>query len=110
MNWNPNERPPLNICPKELCFLWREAGNSFASGLYSNIDEALKHAKPVLESCCGCSFGICIRNENEKGEKDWYEPCEPELKSKRLPWFYFCDPQKLVKKYRREYEKYFKKI
>lgn len=46
----------------------------------------------------------------EKGEKDWYEPCEPELESKGLPWFYFCDPQRLTKKNRLMYKKYFENI
>ncbi len=110
MKWNPNEKPPIHICPKEFCFFWREEGNSFAPGLYTNIDEALQHAKPVLVSDCGCTFGVCIRKDMEKGEKDWYEPCEPELESKGLPWFYFCDPQRLTKKNRLMYKKYFENI
>jgi hypothetical protein len=91
------KRPPIHICPKEFCFLWREEGNSFAPGLYNNLDEALKHAKPVTESGCGCTFGVCIRNEKEKGEKDWYELASLNLKVE-MPWFYFSDPQKLKRK------------
>ncbi len=102
MKWKPYEKPPIHICPKHFCFLWSEAGNSFAPGLYVDIDEALQNTKPITESGCGCSFGVCIRNE-----KDWYEPCEPELESRSLLWFYFCDPQKLKKKDRLKYEKYF---
>lgn len=108
INCKPNERPLQLICPQKFCFFWREAGDIFAVGLYESIDDALQKAKPTLETGCGCSFGVCVRSEKEKGERDWYEPCEPELREMGLPWFYFCDPNKLNKKYFKEYKKYFK--
>lgn len=47
----------------------------------------MEHAQPILQSGCGCNFGTCVRNEREKGEKDWYEPVEPELEREGFPWF-----------------------
>lgn len=110
MNWNPYEKPLLHVCPKEFCFFWSEAGNSQAPGLFESINNALQHAKPISETGCGCTFGVCIRYEAEKGSKDWYEPCEPTLEQMGLPWFYFCNPQKLKDKDKRKYDKYFENI
>ncbi len=89
---------------ERILLLLERSRELICTRFYDDIDEALQHAEPVTEAGCGCSFGVCIRDENKKGEKDWYEPCEPELESQGLPWFYFCDPQKLKKKdrYRRK--------
>ena len=38
---------------------------------------------------CLCEFGVCTRNDVEKGENDYYEPDEPDLELAELPWFYF---------------------
>ena len=69
-------------CPKHLCFHWLEKGNRFAPGFYKNLDEALSHAEVVEESGCGCSFGVCVRINRLEENRDWFEPCEPELEKK----------------------------
>ena len=111
MNWDSLKKPPLNICPEEFCFFWKEKGSGFALGLYNNLDEALMAIKPVEKSFCGCNFGKCIRNKEniEFCEvNNWYEPSEPVLEKAGLPWFYFINPEKLKKKDKKMYEKYFK--
>lgn len=64
--WNKNEKPPIDICPKTFCFLWSEEDNK-----------------------CDEAFGVCMRAEPGKSDRDWYEPCEPELDKYGLPWYYF---------------------
>lgn len=64
--WNIRNKPSKNVCPKEFCFLWSEDDNK-----------------------CNSQFGICKRSIPNENNKDWYEPCEPELEKFGLPWFYF---------------------
>lgn len=79
--WDMNKKPPVNVCPKMFCFLWSET-----------------------DSKCRETFGVCNRCVPNKENKDWYEPCEPELKRHGLPWFYFIlNPDKLVDELREEY-------
>lgn len=63
--WDVHKKPPENICPEEFCFFWSS------------------------QSRCRETFGVCKRNNADISDKDWYEPCEPKLKSHQLPWFYF---------------------
>lgn len=49
-----------------FCFLWSESDNK-----------------------CRETFGKCQRSTAMLNDKDWYEPCEPELEKHALPWFYF---------------------
>lgn len=68
-----------NVCPQKLCFHWRSEGDYIAPGLYENLDEAMANKKLVEKDHCGCSFGRCIRDKNQPGDRDWYEPHEPEI-------------------------------
>lgn len=62
--WDKYKKPPGDICPQKFCFMWSEEDN-----------------------ICGNPFGLCKRTTREKIHKDWYEPCEPELRKCGLPWF-----------------------
>ena len=77
------EKPSALECPREICFLW-----------------------DASEEACGCPFGLCTRLDAAHGERDFYEPHEPNLELAGLPWFYFIpDGEKLVDELRDEYER-----
>jgi hypothetical protein len=65
MGWDKNSKPLANVCPEKFCFFWNEEG------------------------FCRRTFGECFRDTGDVTDKDWYEPCEPELELHGLPWFYF---------------------
>ncbi|EGO64681.1 hypothetical protein [Acetonema longum] len=105
----PREKPSPFECPKEFCFFWCEKNSSFAPGLYTNLEEAMQAAKIVHESFCSCSFGICLRNPLRQGERDRYEPHEPNLDAAGLPHFYFIsNPARLNQRKKKLYQQYFK--
>jgi hypothetical protein len=80
MRWNPNERPPPNVCPERYCFFWiPPGGRAHQKGRWVSFPEG----------GCSCSLGICTRLPGAKGERDYYEPCEPELDADGLPHTYF---------------------
>jgi hypothetical protein len=85
----PEEKPNPTECPKQFCFHWAEKGSRLAEGFYCSLDEALNHMAFVQDDFCACTFGLCIRLDSINGDKDWYEPNEPELERASLPWFYF---------------------
>lgn len=79
--WDKFKKPPENICPQKFCFIWSEDVNK-----------------------CRATFGLCKRLAPDKCNKDWYDPCEPELEKNGLPWFYFIpNADKLVDKLKEEY-------
>lgn len=43
-----------------------------------------------------CNFGLCTRLDPVGGDRDWYEPDEPDLEEAGLPWFYFASPRSLA--------------
>ncbi|MDY7226827.1 hypothetical protein [Hyalangium rubrum] len=87
--WSPSLKPSPQICPRTFCFHFQPAGSRVAPGLHENVDAALKQALPISEDQCGCSFGVCTRLDALKGDRDWYEPNEPELERAGLPWSFF---------------------
>ena len=101
-------QPDLTICPKHFCFFWNEEGDYVAKGLHKNVEEAMGKMIRVTRNHCGFSYGQCVRNEDLRGDKDYYEPCEPRLEKAGLPDFYFNNPEwhKLPEK-RRLYNDYF---
>jgi hypothetical protein len=103
--WDPKVKPPPpSVCPQRFCFLWREAGDTFAAGLYSTVEQALEASTTITESHCGCAFGLCTRLDPVHGDHDWYEPDEPHLSEARLPWFYFITgPENVADEERNEY-------
>ncbi len=87
-SWNIHNKPHKTVCPKSFCFLWSEVDNK-----------------------CRATLGICSRNIPDENNKDWYEPCEPELEKHGLPWFYFIpDANHLVDELREEYKRESNKI
>ncbi len=97
-------KPSKKICPKKYCFHWNEEGDVIAKGLHENLDEALINLKGIEKSKCGCSFGICTRDNSQNGDHDWYEPCEPILAQDNLPWFFFIpSPANLVNSEKQKY-------
>jgi predicted adenine nucleotide alpha hydrolase (AANH) superfamily ATPase len=74
-----------------------------------NFEDALKNSKLVEQSYCGCSFGICNRNEEctDPNALDYYEPHEVQLEKDGLPWFYFVNQNKLKAKDKKNYEIFF---
>ena len=86
--WKIEEKPPASECPREFCFLW-----------------------DTSEEACGSPFGLCRRLDAGHGERDFYEPHEPNLERAGLPWFYFIpDGEKLVAELRDEYERESQKL
>jgi hypothetical protein len=87
--WDPRIRPPASVCPERFCFFWLEVGDGFAPGFHQNLEASFSEMQLVTEAHCGCSFGVCTRSDPERGDNDWYEPCEPFLERAGLPRFYF---------------------
>jgi hypothetical protein len=91
---NPSEKPEPLVCPRQFCFFWR-------------MDELIHATVPepgTVAAGCRCPFGVCIRCDVEEGDRDWYEPHEPNLEHAALPWFYFVPtPEKLVPGIRARY-------
>jgi hypothetical protein len=104
-----NKNELKNKCPKEYCFLWREEGNQIARGVYMNLEDAFKNLELVEQSHCGCSFGICKRNEEfrDSNASDYYEPNDVQLGKNGLPWFYFVDYNQLSEKDKKQYDMFF---
>jgi hypothetical protein len=96
-SWDPKVKPPPNLCPHRFCFLWREAGNRLAAGLYSSVEQALEATTTIVGSYCGWAFGLCTRLDPVHGDHDWYEPDEPQLSAAGPPRFYFiAEPEKFA--------------
>jgi len=96
MSWNPREKPPSDVCPKDFCFFWSKRGAriDLAGRLFESLEDALEvlaTETPVVRfsAGCRCVFGTCSRAVPAPGNRDWYEPHEPALKKAGLPWFYF---------------------
>jgi hypothetical protein len=88
VNWNKNIKPPEDICPEKFCFLWSGA-----------------------EHRCRETFGKCRRITSISNDKDWYEPCEPELEKYDLPWFYFiANDSELENERKDEYQRESKEL
>lgn len=82
-NWKIEEKPPALECPREFCFLWDDSEDKY-----------------------GCPFGLCKRLEADYGERDFYEPHEPNLEQADLPWFYFIpEVENLEAEWREEYKR-----
>ncbi len=82
MNWKKEVKPSADICPQKFYFFWCDETN-----------------------ICRRTFGLCKREDSANSDKDWYEPCEPELKKADLPWFYFISSgEKLVENLREKYK------
>ena len=96
MPWNPCEKPPADVCPREYCFNWLEGGSLFAPGLYANFAGATRHPRPVLAGSCGWTLGVCVRRDPVCGDHDYYEPDGSRLAREGLPWFYFHPNEELL--------------
>jgi hypothetical protein len=114
MKWNKNIKPSLDICPEQYCFFWAKQGDFMdTSGVaHESLDKAFEYLShndgwlEVKQSRCSCRFGTCKRLGLNKDDRDWYEPCEPELKKDGLPWFYFISSiDKLTSEARKKYLK-----
>jgi hypothetical protein len=88
-SWKLHVRPPAGVCPRRFCFNLVPDGARFSPGLHAGVDEALAGALPVRGDCCTVPFGRCRRLGDGPGDGDYYEPCEPQLASAGLPWFFF---------------------
>lgn len=104
-----NSKPPADICPEKYCFHWvTPGGKKQMSGRpYGSLEEALSTGEgwvPSPHGGCGATMGRCSRLDPTGGDRDWYEPCELELKRGDLPWFYFIpSAEKLVPELRDRY-------
>jgi hypothetical protein len=78
----PAEKPDPTVCSCQFCFFWQPA-NAMERG--RTLEERLY----TREGECRCQFGICTRNDLEKGTRDYYENDKLELALAGLPWFYF---------------------
>jgi hypothetical protein len=96
--YDPSKRLPPNICPERYCFFWIPHGGSadMSGQIQSSVDAAFREGgfASFPEGGCSCTFGICMRLPGAKGERDWYEPCEPELDADGLPHVYFMPDAK----------------
>ncbi len=107
-NENHPPQPDLTTCPQYFCFFWNGIGDYISKGMHENVEKAMNQMVLVTEAHCGFQYGQCARNEHQRGEKDFYEPCEPRLEAAGLPDFYFNKPawQKSPEK-RQLYNDYF---
>jgi hypothetical protein len=110
--WVPNEKPPPDVCPEEFCFHYAPGGFivDLTGNRYRNREEALKAIFVVgtqfEEAGCACYFGRCLRDPRGGGEKDYYEPHEPNLRRAGLPKIYFISSEQHIhEKYREEYRR-----
>jgi len=88
------DKPDPAVCPRRFCFCWGTDEPTTTGSLATT---------PVADGC-GCPFGRCVRADPERGEHDWYEPHEPNLRAAGLPWFTFIPaPDLLVPARRAEY-------
>lgn len=87
-------KPDPLICPRKFCFHWQ-------LGELTTVDT------PVPSSAtqgCLCPFGVCTRLDSAGGDRDWYEPHEPNLAEAGLPWFFFIPtPAQLRAEFRARY-------
>lgn len=98
--WDPTQRPPAAVCPKSFCFNWVPAGGvaDMTGKTYSTFTEAVSpkaYWTSFPSGGCGSIFGRCTRKDPENGDRDCYEPCEPNLRAAGLPWFYFSTTDNL---------------
>lgn len=104
--WNPKEKPPAGICPKEFCCFWSRKGE-FRDQTGKQWDDklsAIRAATEVSKDGCHCFFGKCSRDESEKGTSDFYEPDEIRLRKAELPWFYFLSgPENIREEFRAKF-------
>lgn len=109
MAWDKHTKPPADVCPGKYCFQWVSPGGAanMSGRSYRSLQEALNRRDDFVEfpqGGCSCSFGLCTRLDPIAGDRDWYEPCEPELERDGLPWFYFTpSPEKLAPEFRERY-------
>lgn len=91
---DPSQQPDLTVCPENFCFFWEEEGDYVARGMHESPEKAMEKLVRVNKRQCGFHYGLCVRNKQVAGVKDFYEPCEPRLRKAGLPDFYFDDPKK----------------
>lgn len=109
MAWDKHCKPPVDVCPKQYCFLWVPPGGSadLTGRLHNSLAEAIKlwdDSTEFPDGGCRCQFGVCTRLDTVAGDHDWYEPNEPALKRDGLPWFYFIpSTDKLVQECHERY-------
>lgn len=109
MNWIKEQRPPADICPEKYCEFWVPPGGKadMSGRVYRSLREAMGPHDGWVdfpEGGCACTFGSCTRNKAAVGDRDWYEPCEPNLRAAGLPWFYFVpSPEKLAPPFREQF-------
>ena len=92
MNWVVSERPNSDNCPEKFCFHWIPPGGHAAIGqTFGTVKEAFKKGSwtHFPEGGCSCSYGQCRREDQDKSDRDYYEPCDPRLDDAELPEFYF---------------------
>ncbi len=89
-----HQQPDITVCPENFCFFWEEEGDQVARGMHESVEKAMSQLVRVNKRQCGFHYGLCVRNKQVVGVKDFYEPCEPHLRKAGLPDFYFDDPQK----------------
>ena len=96
MPYDPAEKPDATVCPHEFCFFWRRANWNEMVPAYVRLY--------ATEGECMCEFGTCTRLDPEHGDRDWYEPDEPDLQEAGLPWFYFiASPNSLAPQLKEKY-------
>ncbi len=97
MHFDSTQKPDPAVCPRQFCFFWRPVnwhtqGRNQAERLYATEGE------------CLCDFGVCTRLNPAQGDRDWYEPDEPDLEEAGLPWFFFINtPASLVRSLSEKY-------
>jgi hypothetical protein len=94
MKWDKHKKPPAGTCPGKYCFYWIPPGRfaDLSGRAYDSLDQTTIHCERWVEfphGGCTCTYGRCTRFDPTDGDRDRYEPCEPELENDGLPWFYF---------------------
>lgn len=108
--WQAHQQPDLTICPEQCCWFWNEVG--------TKVNEGKNNWVTITERGCGYRVGLCFRDERVQSlgsvkeglsVKDFYEPCETELKKADLPDFYFNKPAwQKTEESQKAYKQYFR--
>lgn len=54
--WQPKTISATSNCPKKYCYFFIESGDSFAPGLYENLEEAMSKLQPIEQDGCIASL------------------------------------------------------
>ncbi|MCL1038242.1 hypothetical protein L2750_13925 [Shewanella submarina] len=113
-NWNIDEKPSLEECPRHYCFCWTPPGGEadLSRKIYDSFADAVSSPNRVtfLHGGCAAPFGPCKRETKSNLNHDCYESHNRVLKKHELPELFFCNPENLDEEDKEKYKKMAKTI